>query len=119
MKRILTALITVTVILSGTALVDRYYRPVAAGNGETFLSFPGQTTEREVLNLEKDQQKKLLALLNRGSDETLNEVVGIAENRSKAIRKARPFKAIEDVRSVRGIGQRTFVNIVAHADNSL
>ena len=86
---------------------------------KTFLSFPGQTTEREVLNLEKDQQKKLLALLNRGSDEALNQVVGIVENRSEAIRKARPFKAIEDVRSVRGIGQRTFVNIVAHADNSL
>ena len=61
----------------------------------------------------------LLALLNKGSDEALIEVVGIAEYRSEAIRKARPFKAIEDVRSVRGFGQRTFVNIVAHADTSL
>ena len=61
------------------------------------------------------QDKKLLEVLNKGTADELSTLPGIGETRAAAISKARPIKKTTDLLAVNGVGEVTFVEIVAHA----
>ncbi len=116
MNQALTSLLTVGIILAGTSLIDRSYRPKSVMSGKVTVLFPGQSTDREVLALERDEQQKLMALLNQGAINELSRIEGVSTVRGSDIKAARPFQKPEDVLAVPGIGKRTFRKIVAHVD---
>ena len=57
----------------------------------------------------------MLVLLNEGSAKDLSAIRGISSTRAAAIEKARPFKTIDEVVLVRGIGKTTFGEVIEHA----
>lgn len=60
------------------------------------------------------QKSKLLALLNDGDQDKLTGIEGIGESRSEAIKDARPLKRVEDLQKVKGVGLKTFSDVVDH-----
>jgi DNA uptake protein ComE-like DNA-binding protein len=68
----------------------------------------------ESVKLTPSEEDKLLTLLNKGSDEELLEIDGIAATRAKAIASARPFQNVHEVILVPGVGDATFRNILAY-----
>lgn len=65
-------------------------------------------------DLTTTQKSKLLTMLNDGTAKELVSIDGIAKVRSAAIVEARPFKKIEEIALVKGIGKVTFTKIVSH-----
>lgn len=70
-----------------------------------------------VSDLTTSQKKKLLGLLNDGDLEALTAITGVGAVRAKAIMKGRPFKSIEDLREVEGVGNKVFGDVVAYGKN--
>lgn len=70
-------------------------------------------------NLTEAQSKKLLDLLNTGDDKAVQEIPGIGEVKSKAIKKARPYKSVADLIMVEGVGEITFDDIVKWAKEGM
>ena len=68
-----------------------------------------------VSDLTTTQKSKMLLLLNEGSAKDLSAIRGISGTRAAAIEKARPFKSIDEVILVRGIGKTTFGEVIEHA----
>ena len=66
-------------------------------------------------SLTTTQKNKLLKAVNEGDDKTLNELPGIGETRAAAIKKARPVKEAVDLLKIDGIGEGTFLGLVAWA----
>lgn len=52
-----------------------------------------------------------LSALNKASKSDLMEINGIGEVKAKAIMKARPFKSMADVSTVKGVGPQLVANI--------
>lgn len=65
-------------------------------------------------DLTSTQETKLLAFLNEASVKELAVVKGISTTRGAAIEKARPFKTVEEVILITGIGESTFAELVKH-----
>jgi DNA uptake protein ComE-like DNA-binding protein len=61
------------------------------------------------------QKTKLLTTLNKGKKEELMELPTVGEARAANLTKARPFKAVEDIIDVTGIGLDGLNKIIAHA----
>jgi len=72
------------------------------------------SVEKLVAELTPTQKKKLLALLNDGDAKALAEISGVGKVRGEAITKARPFESLEDVRKVKGMGDKVFADVLAH-----
>ena len=70
--------------------------------------------QEAVTQLTEVQRSKLLALLNGGTQEEIAEIKGIAKTKSQSIIEARPYKTVEEVVTVKGIGVATFSNLVSH-----
>jgi DNA uptake protein ComE-like DNA-binding protein len=62
------------------------------------------------------QKTKLLEILNTGDDKALNDLPGVGMIKSGHIKKARPFKGVNDLILVEGIGEKTFDEIVVWAE---
>jgi hypothetical protein len=71
-------------------------------------------TERSRLDLTPTQEEKLLTLLNRGTNQDLAAISGVAAVRADAIVEARPFRKVHDVILVPGVGEVTFERILNH-----
>lgn len=67
-----------------------------------------------VADLTSTQKKKLLALLNDGDAKELAGISGVGKVRGEAIAKARPFESLEDIRKVKGVGDKVFADVVSH-----
>lgn len=64
------------------------------------------------------QSKKLLALLNEGEIKDIISIPGVGETRAKAIIEARPLQQIEQVRTIKGIGAKTYEGAISFARNN-
>ena len=114
MKRILNALVTVLIILTGTVAFKANYSPEVEAHLDVYV--PGESTDKAILDLSSDEQARLLELVNEGSHKDLVAIHGIAEARSIAIQNARPFSTPNQILAVNGVGKRTFREIIAYAD---
>ena len=76
---------------------------------------PSAKAEALAKTLTAPQKTKLLTLLNEGDDAALMALPGVGEVRATAIKKGRPFADVINVLSVKGIGEGTFAEMVAHA----
>ncbi len=65
--------------------------------------------------LTPSQETKLMEILNKGDDKSLQALPGIGETRAAAVKKARPLKEPVDLVKIDGIAEGTFAEIVAHA----
>ena len=74
-----------------------------------------RAAKQQVADLTTTQKSKMLVLLNEGSAKDLSAIRGISSTRAAAIEKARPFKTIDEVVLVRGIGKTTFGEVIEHA----
>ena len=74
-----------------------------------------RAAKQQVADLTTTQKSKMLVLLNEGSAKDLSAIRGISSTRAAAIEKARPFKTIDEVVLVRGIGKTTFGEVIDHA----
>lgn len=70
--------------------------------------------KKMVADLTSAQKEKLLALLNKGDAKELAEISGVGKVRGEAIAKARPFESLEDVRKVKGVGDKVFADVVGY-----
>ncbi len=61
------------------------------------------------------ERTRLLGILNEGDGSALQSLPNIGETRAGAIKKARPIIDPVDLVKVEGIGDQTFVDIIAHA----
>lgn len=66
-------------------------------------------------SLNTTQKNKLLKAVNDSDDKALNELPGIGDTRAAAIKKARPVKEVVDLLKIDGIGEGTFLGLVAWA----
>lgn len=64
--------------------------------------------------LTQAQRIKLLDTLNSGDNKTLKSLPHIGNMRAAAIRKARPIVDVIDLIQVEGIGEQTFIDIIAY-----
>lgn len=71
--------------------------------------------KKSAAKLTPTQKKKLLELVNTGDDKSVQELPGIGAVKAESIKKARPFKGVEDLILVDGIGEATFDGIVKWA----
>ncbi len=71
--------------------------------------------KEKIADLTTTQKSKMLVLLNEGDTEQLASIKGISTTRANAIEKARPFSSIDEIVLVRGIGETTFAEVIAHA----
>ena len=65
--------------------------------------------------LTPSQETKLLEIINKGDDKSLQSLPGIGETRAVAVKKARPLKEPVALMKLDGIGEGVFADIVAHA----
>jgi competence protein ComEA len=52
--------------------------------------------------------------INSATEKELVSLPGVGEKTAKAIVAARPFKTIDDLKNVKGIGDKTFEKLKAH-----
>jgi len=64
----------------------------------------------------KDEDRtKVLKLLNSGKSYSLQKIRGIGRVRAASVIKGRPYKTLDSVVDIAGIGEKTFENIIKHA----
>ncbi|MCB1229056.1 MAG: helix-hairpin-helix domain-containing protein [Verrucomicrobiae bacterium] len=73
-----------------------------------------EAAQKLAKDLTSTQETKLLTFLNEASVKELTVVRGISTRRGDAIEKARPFKTVDEVILVAGIGESTFAQLVKH-----
>ncbi len=86
----------------------------AAEKSETRITREQAEAKKLVAALTTTQKTKLLALLNEGDAKALTSISGVGKTRATQIANARPFDKVEDLAGVRGVGPRTFTEVVAH-----
>lgn len=79
------------------------------------LDKPNGKEQAAADSLTTAQKNKLMKVINDGDDKALNELPGIGETRAAAIKKARPVADVVDLLKIDGIGEGTFLGIVAWA----
>jgi len=57
----------------------------------------------------------MLNLLNKGKPDAIQKIEGIGKTRSATLIKGRPYKKLEAVVDITGIGEKNFANIMKHA----
>lgn len=70
--------------------------------------------KKEAAKLTATQSFKLLDILNKGDKEAIVALPSIGESRAANVIKARPFKNVEDLIDVTGIGAKGLSEIIAH-----
>ncbi len=83
-------------------------------DSKTTISKSQADANKLVSSLTSTQKKKLLALLNEADVDGLTAISGVGKSRGVAITKARPFESVQDVRGVKGVGQKLFSDLVSH-----
>jgi DNA uptake protein ComE-like DNA-binding protein len=81
---------------------------------EAALQKERKEAEATASDLTKTQREKLLELLNKGGVDELEPIEGISSKKARQIVASRPFDAIEDVVTVKGIGSFTFAKVVKY-----
>ena len=66
-------------------------------------------------SLTTTQRSKMLALINDGSLDELTEIHGIGKTRAEAVAKARPFKSVDQLADVKGVGEAVYADLIDHA----
>ena len=61
------------------------------------------------------QKTKMLTLLNEGDSSELEAIRGIGKSRAAALAKARPFKSVEQLVNIKGVGNAVYSGLLAHA----
>ena len=61
------------------------------------------------------QKTKMLTLLNKGDSSELEAIRGIGKSRAAALAKARPFKSVEQLANIKGVGEAVYSDLLAHA----
>ncbi|MCP4846478.1 MAG: hypothetical protein GY899_00845 [Verrucomicrobiaceae bacterium] len=61
------------------------------------------------------QKTKMLTLLNEGDAGELEAIRGIGKSRATALTKARPFKSVEQLVNIKGVGDAIYSGLLAHA----
>jgi len=72
------------------------------------------SAQKAVAELSATKKDKLLSLVNAGKATELVAVRGIGKARAAAVVKARPFKSLDEVTKVKGIGDAVFANLLKH-----
>ena len=65
--------------------------------------------------MKAEDRTKVLKLLNGGKSYSLQKIRGIGKVRAAHVIKGRPYKTLDSVIDVAGIGEKTFANIIKHA----
>ena len=71
--------------------------------------------EASVKKMKAEDRTKVLKLLNGGKSYSLQKIRGIGKVRAAHVIKGRPYKTLDSVIDVAGIGEKTFANIIKHA----
>lgn len=71
--------------------------------------------EASVKQMKSAERTKLLKLLNSGNTRSLQKIRGIGKVRASYIVKGRPYRTLDAVVDITGIGEKTFANIIKHA----
>ncbi len=71
--------------------------------------------QKMAASLPKSKSSKLLKTLNSGSVTDLQTLPGIGETRAHAIKKGRPYRKLEELVNVNGLGEKTFSGLIKHA----
>jgi DNA uptake protein ComE-like DNA-binding protein len=118
MKNLIT-LITLSLILSPLTAADKKGTTAKKTDPvEKKASETDQTSAKAAAaakTLTPSQKTKLMEILNAGDDKAIQSLPGIGPVTSAAIIKGRPYADSLDVLKVDGIGEATFVKLVAHA----
>lgn len=121
MMKLTVSLLTVITLVTGVpqdSLAKKKVKTAVAEKSSSKKSEEMTKAEAEAKEMVSDltttQKKKLLGLLNDGDAEDLTAITGVGEVRAKTIIKARPYKSIEDLRSVEGVGSKVFGDVVAY-----
>ena len=93
--------------------------PATSPEGETSKTAASSTKSatapvKAVADLTPSQVDKVLALLNQGTKEELAAIKGVAGTRAESIVSARPFKSVDDLILVPGVGDVTVDRIVEY-----
>jgi len=81
---------------------------------KTKVELAEEAIKKLVSGLNAAQQKTLLTLLNDGDLKALSIMPGIGKSKGEAIIKARPFKSLEELRQVKGIGDSVFSKVITY-----
>ena len=65
--------------------------------------------------LTSTQKTKMLTLLNEGNIGDLVAIRGIGKSRAAALAKARPFKSVDQMANVKGVGEAVYTDLLSHA----
>ena len=57
----------------------------------------------------------MLNLLNKGKTDAIQKIEGIGKERAATLMKGRPYKKLESVVDITGIGEKNFANIMKFA----
>ncbi|MFP6872904.1 MAG: helix-hairpin-helix domain-containing protein [Verrucomicrobiales bacterium] len=71
--------------------------------------------KKAAAKLTPTQKAKMLTLLNEGSVRDLVEIRGIGKSRAAALAKARPFKSVDQLANVKGVGKAVYTDLLSHA----
>jgi len=116
MKRILFALLSLSLIsVSIAAEAPAKKKSAAKAKAEATTDAPSAKAQALSKSLTAAQRTKLLDIINKGDEKTLQTLPGIGETRAVAVKKARPFADPVDLVKVDGVGEGTLEEIVAHA----
>lgn len=99
---------------SSMAKAEIAARKSSTPSSEGKVSAKQGIAKKLTVDLTSTQETKLLAFLNEASVKELAVIKGISTTRGTAIEKARPFKAVEEVILITGIGETTFAELVKH-----
>lgn len=124
--KLTVSLLTVFALVAGVPQVTMAKKKTKAETAEKSSSAKSKKKEESkiskaeaeakemVSDLTTTQKKKLLGLLNDGDVDGLTAITGVGEVRAKAIIKARPYKSVEDLYTVEGVGNKVFGDVIAY-----
>ena len=71
--------------------------------------------KKAAAKLTPTQKAKMLTLLNEGNVRDLVAIRGIGKSRAAALAKARPFKSVDQLANVKGVGEAVYTDLLSHA----
>ena len=71
--------------------------------------------KKAAAKLTPPQKAKMLTLLNEGNVSDLVAIRGIGKSRAAALAKARPFKSVDQLANVKGVGEVLYTDLLSHA----
>ena len=64
--------------------------------------------------LKTTEKRKLLKFLNEGKPAELAKIPGIGKSRAENLTKGRPYKAVDEIVNIAGIGEKTFEKVAGY-----